>query len=179
MLDKKDFEELFRKEFRGMTLFAMRYVKDHDTAREIVQEVFLGIWEKREAIDADREVKTYLSSSVRNRALNYLRDNKKFDKELLSMEGLMQDNNSPSDTSLEITELEERIEKAIEELPEKSREIFLLNRQGQLKYREIADMLNISVKTVETQMTRALKHMRISLKDYIHFLMVFFRHGSG
>jgi len=173
MLDKKDFEALFRNEFKGMTLFAMRYVKDFDTAREIVQESFLGLWEKRMQINPEREVKSYLSTSVRNRSLNYLRDHNKFDRELLALEGLSQDTATESNPGIEFSELRGRIDQAVDELPEKCREVFLLNRNEQLKYQEIAEMLGISVKTVEAQISKALEHLRKRLKDYLTILILF------
>ncbi|MBU2651692.1 MAG: RNA polymerase sigma-70 factor [Bacteroidetes bacterium] len=173
MLDKKDFEVLFRNEFRRMTLFAMRYVKDFDTAREIVQESFLGLWEKRTTINPEREVKSYLSTSVRNRSLNYLRDHNKFDRELIALEGLSHDAATEANPDIELSELRDRIDNAVDELPEKCREVFLFNRNEHMKYQEIAELLGISVKTVEAQMSKALAHLRQRLKEYLTILILF------
>lgn len=163
-LSKARFESLFRSEYKGMLLFAIRYLKDEEAAKEIVQEAFISLWEKRESIDPDRQVKSYLSTSVRNRCLNYLRDNKRFDGTLLRLEGLYPDPPSEDSSSMELKELGASIREAIAELPEKCREVFELNRFEQMKYQQIADHLQISIKTVETQMSKALAHLRTRLK---------------
>ena len=148
-----------------MLLFAIHYVKEEEAAKEIVQEAFINLWEKRESIDPEREVKSYLSSSVRNRCLNYLRDNKRFNGTLLSLGGLLPLPASEEYNQIEFRELSGQIHRAIEELPEKCREIFRLNRFEQMKYQQIADYLNISIKTVETQMSKALAHLRSRIKQ--------------
>jgi len=158
---------LFKTHFAGLCFFANSYVKDYDTAREIVQETFLGFWEKRETIDLDRPVKAYLNMMVYNKCTNYLRNNRKFDFSILSIEKLMDITEYEDSDSLVEDELKNKIETAIEELPEKCREIFRLNRYENMKYQEIADHLQISVKTVESQMSKALQHMRVRLADYI------------
>lgn len=172
-LDKKSFEALFRKHFRGLTYFALEYVKDGDIAREIVQDVFAGLWEKRNSIRLDRSPAAYLGTSVKNRSLNYLRDHKKFDQEILEMEGLDASYHYREHDHLVTEELRERIEKATSELPEKCREVFLKNRVEQKKYQEIADELGISLKTVEAQMSKALRIMRDKLAEFISIIIIF------
>jgi len=166
-LDRETFERLFRREFKGLVLFAIQYVKDYEAAREIVQEAFISLWERKEQINPAKQVKSYLSTTVRNRSLNYLRDHKKFDSRLLTMENLYPLASYQQADHLVERELRDRINLAINELPEKCREVFLLNRNDHLKYQEIADKLRISVKTVETQMSKALQHLRIHLKEYL------------
>jgi RNA polymerase sigma-70 factor (ECF subfamily) len=164
-LSKSQFEALFRSEYKGMLYFAIRYVKDEEAAEEIVQEAFINLWEKRESIDPSREVKSYLSASVRNRCLNHLRDNKRFDGKLLSLGGLLPIPSNDEHNQMEFRELSLQIKHAIDELPEKCREVFRLNRFEQMKYQQIADHLQISIKTVETQMSKALAHMRSRIKQ--------------
>lgn len=166
-LDKTIFEQLFKEEFKGLVLFSIQYVKDYEAAREIVQEAFIGLWDKRNQIDPSRQVKSYLSTTVRNRSLNYLRDNKKFDSRLLTQENLYPLASYEQADRLVEKELQERIREAISELPERCREVFLLSRNEHLKYQVIADQLQISVKTVETQMSKALHHLRIRLREYL------------
>jgi len=166
-LDKATFERLFKEEFKGLVLFAIQYVKDYEAAREIVQETFVTLWSKRDQIDLSKAVKTYLTTSVKNRSLNFLRDNKKFDSNLLIHEDLYPTPVYQQSDQLVETELKDRITKAIDELPDRCREVFLLNRNEHLKYQEIADKLDISVKTVETQMSKALQHMRVRLREYL------------
>ena len=165
---KSEFEALFRGEYKGMLLFAIRYVKEEEAAREIVQEAFISLWEKRATIDRARPVKSYLSTSVRNRCLNFLRDSKRFNGTLLTLEGLYPDPSSAESNTMELKELSRQIQEAIAELPEKCREVFRLNRFEQMKYQQIADHLQISVKTVETQMSKALAHLRKKLQLLIH-----------
>jgi len=167
LLDKATFESLFRSEYKGLCFFALQYTKDHDTAREITQEAFISLWEKRAFIDLSKPVKTYLSTTVRNKCLNWLRDNKKFNKEILDIEGLLSDKTYVQSDRMVEDEIRDKIGSAIGELPEKCREIFVLNRQENMKYQEIAIHLGISVKTVETQMSKALQHMRNRLAEFL------------
>jgi RNA polymerase sigma-70 factor, ECF subfamily len=167
MLDKASFESLFRSEFKGLVFFALQYVKDYDTAREITQEAFISLWDKRDSIDLSKPVKTYLSTTVRNRCLNYLRDNKKFNREILDIEGLLSERSYIQPDRIVESEISEKIGKAIDELPQKCREVFILNRHENMKYQEIAIHLEISVKTVEAQMSKALQHMRMRLAEFI------------
>ena len=150
----------------------MKYVKDFETSEEIVQEAFLSLWEKRETIDMAQPVKAYLVTIIRNKCLNWLRDNKKFNTDILRFEEYLPDNEYVTADKLVENEILKSIENAVKELPEKCREIFTLSRFGNLKYQEIADHLQISVKTVETQMSKALQHMRIKLKEFISIVIL-------
>jgi len=172
ILNEDIFEKLFRGHFKGLCFLAQRYVKDLETAREIVQEVFVAFWEKRATIDLSKSPKSYLATSVSNKCLNYLRDNKKFNKDLLIAENIFVE--LPAETSdfLVVEEINKKIDNAIAELPEKCREIFVMNRFEQLKYHEIAEKLQLSVKTVESQMSKALQHMRLRLADYITLVLM-------
>lgn len=166
-LDKQSFEALFKDHFKFLTYFALEYVKDYDTAREIVQEVFANLWEKRASIDLDKSPRSYLGTSVRNRCLNYLRDQKKYDLEILDIEGIGARDELQDNDNLVSDELKLKIDEIITGLPEKCREIFHLSRNENKKYKDIAQELNISVKTVEAQMSKALKIMRKKLADFL------------
>jgi RNA polymerase sigma-70 factor, ECF subfamily len=163
---------LFRSHFTGLCYFAQKYVKDFESAKEIVQDAFISMWEKRETIDMDRPVKSYLAMVIHNKCTNYLRDNRKFDQYILDIENLLDIPEYESSDTLVADELKIKIDTAIGELPEKCREIFVLNRYENLKYQEIADKLQISVKTVETQMSKALQHMRIRLAEFISVFLI-------
>lgn len=158
---------LFRSHFAGLCFFAQKYVKDFETAKEIVQDSFFSLWEKRDTIDMSRPVKSYLTMVIHNKCTNYLRDNRKFDQNILGIENLLEVPEYDGADSLVEEELKLKIEASIAELPEKCREIFILNRYKKLKYQQIADKLQISVKTVETQMSKALQHMRIRLAEFM------------
>ena len=150
-----------------MCFFAQKYVKDYETAREITQSAFISLWEKRESIDMERPVKSYLAMVIHNKCTNHLRDNRKFDQNILNIENLLEVPEYDGADSMVEKELKLKIDLSIAELPEKCREIFVMNRYENFKYQEIADKLQISVKTVETQMSKALQHMRIRLAEYI------------
>ena len=168
-IDKK-YEEMFRTYFTSLCYFANKYVRDFDSCKEIVHKVFVNIWEKRDAFDFDKSPKSYLFTAVYNRCLNYLRDQKSFQSTISEEVENVTELNSDH---LQEAELEAQIWKVINELPEKCREVFILNRFEGKKYAEVAEMLNISIKTVETQMSKALKTLRESLKEYIHLLLFF------
>ncbi len=162
------FEKLFRDYFTPLVWYSMKVVKDKDTAREIVHQVYVTLWEKSETIDFSKPVKPYLYTSVYNRSINYLRDHRKFTGE----EKIDPDRFVQNTDALETQETEERIYAAIAELPAKTREIFELSRFENKKYKEIADELEISVKTVEARMSEALKILRVKLSDYIKLVII-------
>ena len=166
-MDSSSFEELFRIYFTPLMAFARKILVDEDEAREVVQKVFIALWEKREEIDLTSSIKPYLFTSVHNRSLNVVRDRKKFSEEEIP------DVAGDWDVSaqIETMELEQKIREVIASLPEKCRQIFELNRFDGLKYSEIASQLHISVKTVENQMSKALKILREKLATYMLLLL--------
>jgi RNA polymerase sigma-70 factor (ECF subfamily) len=167
------YEELFRTYFSSLCYFAQKYIPDLDSSKEIVHKVFVSIWEKREIFDFDKPAKSYLFTAVYNRCINHIRDQKKFlpDANLESIEGYNQI--TVNNDHLEAAELEGRVWKIINSLPEHCKKIFVLSRFDGKKYGEIAEELDISVKTVETQMSKALKILRDHLKDYLNILIIF------
>ncbi|NBC84365.1 MAG: RNA polymerase sigma-70 factor [Bacteroidetes bacterium] len=171
-LSENKFEELFKVYFTPLTHYAMKYLKDFDTSREIVHNVFLNLWDKRDEVDFQKSVKSYLYTSTYNRCLNYIRDHKKFNRDELSIEMLEQNTEAQYHDKLAEKELQHKIDEAINILPDKCKEIFKLNRFQALKYSEIAAKLNISIKTVEAQMSKALKLLRAELAEYLTFLLL-------
>ncbi len=169
---KQKFEKLFRENFTGLVYFAQKYLGDQDTSKEIVHSVFLKIWENRTGFDWEKPAKSYLFTSVYNRSMNRIRDNKKFVEPVDTAESPEIEAGEFHDT-MELSELESKINRVIESLPEKCREVFKLNRFEGKKYGEIADILGISIKTVETQMSKALKVLKTELKDYIYLFVLF------
>jgi RNA polymerase sigma-70 factor (ECF subfamily) len=178
-LDEASFEKLFKSHFKGLARFAQKYVKDFETAKEITQDAFINLWEKRNSIDLSKPVKSYLTTTIYNKSLNYLRDNKKFNKDILNFENLYSLSDHEQGDKLVAAEIDKKIKSAIELLPEKCREIFVMNRFQNLKYQQVADKLGISIKTVETQMSKALQHMREHLVDYITILLIVFETFSN
>lgn len=171
ILNLADFETLFKTHFAPLTGFSQTFVKDEDTAKEIVQNVFINLWDKKERLDVNQPIKSYLYTSVRNRSLNYLRDHKKFRSQVLDDDLSHLESEQQSDP-LVSEELQEKIDRAIGLLPEKCKEVFELSRFEGLKYKQIAEQLGISVKTVENQISKALKILREELKDYTIILII-------
>jgi len=166
-MDKHAFEKLFREYFTPLMAFSRRILGDEDDAREVVHQVFIKLWERGSEIDLSTSLKSYLFTAVNNRSLNVIRDRKKFSSEEVPERVGEWDVSA----ELEAMELEEKIRGVIDSLPEKCREIFELNRFKGLKYGEIASQLNISVKTVENQMSKALKILREQLAKYLTILL--------
>lgn len=171
--DKQSFELLFRSYYAPLCLFAKKYIKDEDDCEELVQSFFLKIWEKKASIVINTSVKSYLYGSIRNRSLNFIKHQKI--KQDYQAEIVYSTTNEDYNSSnfMEV-DLISKINKSIESLPGRRREIFVLSREHGLKYKEIAEKLGISIKTVETQMGHALKDLREKLKDYKQLLSSFF-----
>jgi RNA polymerase sigma-70 factor (ECF subfamily) len=163
ILDETMLEELFRKHFSELSLYALRYVNDVDTSREIVHNVFIALWDKREQVDTSRPMKPFLFTAVRNRCLNHLRDSRYHD----DLENLAEEIPEIPEEEEPSEILQVQLYRAINELPQRSREIFEMNRFESLTYREIAERLGISQKTVETLMSRTLKTLREKLKNLL------------
>ena len=164
-IDEKAFEKLFREYFYPLLAFACRIIRDKDDSKDIVHNVFVNLWERRDNIHQETSLKSWLFTSVNNRCLNFIRDNKKFYRNDVISENI----NDPStwEDHLVASEIDGKIQNALDALPEACRKIFLLSRMDGLKYHEIAEKLGISEKTVETQMSRALKSLRERLKDLL------------
>ncbi len=162
--DPSLFEELFKRYYSPLCAFAYRYTKNHDIAEEIVQDAFTYLWENSAGIEIRTTLESYLYGAVRNACLNHLKHLKvqeKYEAHTRHLE------TTETTNFAELDELEEAIQSALDALPEKCREIFEMNRYQGLKYKEISEKLEVSVKTVETQMSRALKSLRQSLKHYL------------
>lgn len=166
-LEGRNFELLFRDFFPPLMAFAKKILGDEDDAREVVHQVFINLWEKRSELDLSSSLKSYLFTSVHHRSLNVIRDRKKFSSEEVPEVASEWDVSA----QIESMELEEKIREAIDALPEKCREIFELSRFEGLKYGEIAGQLDISIKTVENQMSKALKILREQLGKYLTLLL--------
>lgn len=163
-----DFELIFRSYFTRLCAFATVYTNSLEDSKEVVQEVFLKVWEKRNELPLDDELKSYLFRAVKNACINRLQHQMVADRYQAVLYFLhSQEPGTDGYTEIELGELQGHIDTAIAALPESCRNIFLLSRNQGLKYREIAEQLNISVKTVETQMSRALLKLKSQLHEYL------------
>ncbi|MFY0627137.1 MAG: RNA polymerase sigma-70 factor [Reichenbachiella sp.] len=165
---EKTFEKVFQSYYQQLAAFAFQYLSDHDLAEEMVQETFSNIWHKAHNIEIRTTVKSYLYGAVRNGCLNYIK-HQEIERKFEASEKRKDDFDQID--FLELEELQSEIDKALEKLPEKCRQIFEMSRYEDKMYKEIAEELGISIKTVETQMGRALKVMRSSLNRYLPALI--------
>jgi len=164
--DKDAFKYLFDTYFASLCRFACIYVGNHMIAEEIALDVFTSVWEKKEQIEIRISWKAYLFQSVRNKSMNHIRDNERF---VIVSDWTLHEK-SEMDHSLELKELEQLIQEAVCTLPDLCREIFVKSRMEYTTNKEIAQEMNISVKYVEAQITKALKHIRKYLGDSYHYL---------
>lgn len=161
----KSFEILFHRYYNSLCLYASKITGNDNSAEEIVQDFFVKLWEKRTSIDVESSVKSYFFRSIKNHCLNYIKHINVVQKHVNTPS-----NNVLHDTIFTEFGMIEKIENSINELPKRRREIFKLSREEGLKYREISKKLNISIKTVETQMSLAISTLRKKLKDYLPLL---------
>jgi RNA polymerase sigma-70 factor (ECF subfamily) len=162
------FEKVFTDWFGHLYAYAMSVVKDEETAEEVVQKVFCRIWEKRERLEVHTSLKAYLYGSVYHECMDWLRHRKRVEAHRRQiMRHDSQASRESAADKVELRELEKKLQQAINELPDQCRAIFCLSRYGELGYKEIAGQLGISVKTVEAQISKALKRLRKKLADFL------------
>lgn len=169
--DEPAFQLIFETYYSSLCHFAMQFLYDRDQCEEVVQDLFLTIWEKRKILDVEISLKHYLFRSVRNQCLNHLKHEKIKKLHAEKLRDALMSEDAPGDYFIS-RETIFHIEEGINSLPEKRREIFRLSREEGLKYREIAEKLKISVKTVEIQMGHALKSLREKLKSFVFLFFI-------
>ena len=161
--DIGQFESLFRSSYVSLVRYAKTLIKDHDTAEEIVQDLFFRLWQDKEKLNIESSLNGYLFRSVHNKCLHYIEHNRVIERHAEEMSySQSESQESPSDI-LNYKELQEKIASILERLPERCGKIFTMSRFEGLKYSEIADKLSVSIKTVEANMGRALKEFRKEL----------------
>ncbi len=156
---------LFREYYPRVCNIIYRYVGDKELAEDLAQDVFLKLWQKKDRIKVNTSLKAYISRMASNEAISYLRKHRQLTKVDEKEAWLIE--SKRTDEGIVEGELAERISATLQALPPKCRQVFLLSRQEELSYREIATRLDISIKTVENQMGKALKIFRESLKGYL------------
>ncbi|MEZ5103997.1 MAG: RNA polymerase sigma-70 factor [Draconibacterium sp.] len=175
--DPINLKDLFYFYFDTLCLYSDSIIKDKNYAEDIVIECFERLWEDKDKITIQGNIRNYLFRAVRNKSIDYLRKKKRFleieiekatELETLKASSAFFETTNP----LELKELEQKIESAIEGLPDSCKAIFVLNRKEGLKYKEIAEKLNLSVNTVEVQMGRALKKLKVSLSGQMYILFL-------
>jgi len=174
-MTKEAFQELFDTNYDGLCNYAYAIIKDYDDAEDIVQGVFIKFWNNENKDEIGDKAKQYLVRSVKFKCIDYQRKEvvkRKYEKEAahtLDAENRSEIGSVGFEDDAD-TPLKDMLMLAIAELPEKTREVFMLSKLDGLRYKEIAEHLGISPKTVENQMGRAFKHLREKLKDYKELL---------
>jgi len=166
------FERFFKTYYQSLLRYAFVMLRDEVMAEEMVQQVFYKLWEKRTKLHIHTSGKAFLYRAVHNECLNYLKHEKHkraHEKHSLAVEAYANKENGID--LLVMNELQTRLQKAMNELPEQCRNIFYMNRIEELKYLEIAEELGLSIKTVEAQISKALKILRKKLADYLPVLL--------
>jgi RNA polymerase sigma-70 factor, ECF subfamily len=163
--NKDAFREVFHQCYADLCQYASTILKDMDEAEDVVQSMFIKIWEKRETLNVEHTIRTYLYKAVYNQCINLL-DHRKI--KLKHQEyGSYEARNLVQHPEVFPEELEAHIKAAINELPEQCRRVFILSRYEEMRYAEIAQQLKISVNTIENQISKALRILRLKLKDHI------------
>jgi RNA polymerase sigma-70 factor (family 1) len=168
--DTETFEGVFHTHYKALAIYAKTILKDMDDAEDTVQQVFISIWEKRKTLEVHTSLKALLYKSVHNACLNRIKQQTVRTKYAAEVQYQAQE--WKTDDGMQQKELQKHIEQALNALPEQCGKIFRMSRFEHLKYQEIADQLGLSVKTVENQMGKALKIMKVHLKDYLPIVLI-------
>jgi len=163
--NEQEFEQLFRQHYSWLVRIAARIIDDNIAAEDLVQEAFINLWQKREALHVTGDIKGYLRNTVVNRSLNYLRGKVKFtgDENIETIASA-----TATDSALLNAEAEQKVNRVLQALPPNTRLVFTLSRFEEMSYRQIAEQLNVSVKMIEKHMSAALKHIR----KYLPLLLI-------
>ena len=166
----EDFESVFRQWYPSLCHTTYRIIKDKDKAEDIVQDVFVKVWENRKTIEITISIKSYLFRSCINTALNETSRQKKYTHVPAEDDLIIASQNTGD--NIEQEDLQQKIDEGLNLLPPACKSVFILSRFEEMSYKEIAETLEISIKTVENQMGKALKILREHLKDYLVILIL-------
>jgi RNA polymerase sigma-70 factor (ECF subfamily) len=169
------FEMIFRTYYQPLCRYAYSFLQDKEEAEEVVQSSFITVWDKRNSLTIETSVKSYLYRMVRNSCLNVIKHEKIKQQHVAHELAVSEVSHESVSQKVHAAELEIKISEAMKTLPEQCRLVFQLSRFEELKYQEIADQLQISVKTVENHMGKALKLMRVQLKEYLPLFLIFMK----
>ena len=172
--DEQGFDQIYVNHYPALFQYAFTLVNDDVMAEEMVHQVFLKILEKNEPLMIRISLKSYLFRAVHNECLNYFKHQKVKQVHVTYADRHTAENSEPASGKLQLRELERQLHAAINELPEQCRTIFQMSRFEELKYAEIALQLGISIKTVENQISKALKRLRRQLAEYLPLIILFF-----
>jgi len=166
--------KLFNECFHSLVFKSFGIVKDYDSAKDIVQDVFVKIWQNYEQIKPIKDFKSYIFKAVQNSSLNYLRYRKNMEHSKTSIACLNLEYHDESDEIEDKEVIYNKIHQAVDKLPEKWHKAFILSKYDKLKYYEIAEKMNISIKTVEKYISKALNLIRLELKSFLLMCFLIF-----
>lgn len=164
------YEALFNSYYQPLVGYGRTIIKDAHEAEDIVQQVFISVWEKRSSLEVHTSFRAMLYKAVYNSCLNRIKHTEV--RRSYAKEIKLSNSSFFSQEDVQYKELQKKIGEAIDTLPEQCSKIFKMSRYEQLKYQEIADALNLSVKTVENQMGKALKLLRENMKEYLFLILI-------
>ncbi len=170
---EEDLERIFHRFYRYLTVTAYKLIADEDKAQDLVQDLFFSLWTKRATLNVTGSLKAYLRKAIVNRCIDEIRRAKRRETTSDEQLPLRAASQNGADELLEVSDLQRQINLAVDQLPERCRAVFALSRFHDLSNKEIAAKLGISVKTVENQMTRALKFLRASLANHLPTWLLF------
>lgn len=174
--EKNGFKNIFHEYFQPLCHLSKHYLEDEDEAKEVVQDAFVKLWEIRQSLTPDSNIRNFLFTLVKNNCLNVLKRKQILLKHHEKIKWIEIHYQYESLTRmggdyLEFNELKEKIDLAIKNLPEHCRIVFEMSRFEELKNREIAEKLGVTIKTVEAHLTKALKILRNDLKEYLPVIL--------
>ncbi len=167
------FDALYWKYCKRVYKFAYSNLKIREEAENIMQDVFLNLWENRHKVEKDSSIKSYIFTITYNSAISVIRKKASETRFVEYLKSLQEINEDPVNIKLEFNELNNMLDEIIDSLPERQKEAYLLHRDEGLKYFEISERLNISVNTIENHMSRALKTIRSKLGNYSMIPLLF------
>ncbi|SEM31251.1 RNA polymerase sigma-70 factor, ECF subfamily [bacterium A37T11] len=166
---ERAFAEIYERYWELLLRHALKMIRDEEQARDLVQDLFLALWEKREQLNTDGKLSSFLYSALRNRIFNFMDYSKVRLNYLNSFVEFSEEGAPMADETLRLAELEAEIEQGLAEMPERMRKVFELSRKEGLSYKEIAAELHISENTVKVQVSKALAILR---KYFFFFLLI-------
>lgn len=165
----REFEKEYNRLLLPLGMYALRMVMNVSEAEDIVQNAFVNVWNRIQASEEPGNLKSYLYRAVRNASLKFLAKEKNTDEDIENAEDVAEE-------EIDTSERDARLWQAVSELPPKCREVFLMSKRDNYSYQEIADVLGISIKTVENHITKAMKSLRkaYGIKDKSISIPIFF-----
>ncbi|MCT4587391.1 MAG: RNA polymerase sigma-70 factor [Carboxylicivirga sp.] len=175
--NKKTFQLIYKEYYEVILYICLQYLTNREDAKEAVQDAFVKLWTNRSIINENKSLYNFLYTIAKNNCLSSIKKNEVILKKQENIKWMEMQSNYEAlhrldYESLEFKELQEKIEEAIERLPEQCRKVFKLSRFSQLKNKEIAEQLNLNLKTVEAHMTKSLRLLKQELKPYLSIILL-------